>query len=70
MIFPEELLMVLPVVTAGIPSTLLSLAGYVLTAYALYVIAKRRCIGRASGSVVWSICTSCTRQRRYYRIGE
>lgn len=47
MIFPEELLMVLPVVTAGIPSTLLSLAGYVLAAYALYVTAKRRGIGKA-----------------------
>ena len=47
MFFPEELFMVLPVLTAGIPSTLLSLAGYVLTAYALYVIAKRRGIGKA-----------------------
>ena len=43
----EEFLGVLSGVLSGIPSTLISIATYVLTALALYTIAKRRAINKA-----------------------
>ena len=44
----EEIAMVvLPVLTSALPSTLLGIASYVLTAMALYTLASRRGIGKA-----------------------
>lgn len=44
----EELgLVLVPALISGIPSGLLGIAGYVLTALALYTIAQRRCIDHA-----------------------
>ena len=46
MFFEEELLMLLPALTTAIPSGLMSLAAYILSAYALCAIAQRRGLQR------------------------
>lgn len=47
MYFAEDLWMFLPLLTTGIPSALLSVAAYVLTAFSLYAIARRRGLDKA-----------------------
>lgn len=47
MYFAEDIWMFLPVLTAGIPSLLLSVATYVLLAFSLYTIARRRGLDKA-----------------------
>lgn len=43
----ETLMMVLPVLSSAIPSSVLGIASYVLTSMALYTLASRRGIGKA-----------------------
>lgn len=45
--FEEELLMVIPALMSGVPSSLFGIASYILSAMALYAIARRRGIHNA-----------------------
>lgn len=56
-IFEEELLMLLPGLLSGVPAGLFSVAAYVLTAWAIYTISRRR--GLRNSWLAWVPVVNC-----------